>query len=51
MTANMIRTNLSLPAELWRAVIRAAAREQARTGEPVSAAEWIRQAIERALAK
>lgn len=51
MAEKMIRTAFSLPASLWQSVIRAAAREQARTGKPMSAAAWVRRVLERAVAR
>lgn len=43
------RRNIWLPDKLWSAVVEAAARETVRTGEQVSASEWIRRAITAAL--
>ena len=39
------RRNITVPPSLWAAVVKAAARETIRTGEQVSASEWIRRAI------
>lgn len=44
------RRNITIPPKLWREVVKAAARETARTGEQVSASAWIRRAIEERLA-
>lgn len=43
------RRNLWLPDDLWAAVIEAAAREAIKSGEQVSASEWIRRAILKSL--
>lgn len=45
------RLNMVLPAELKDEVQRAALRQGAREGEPVSIAKWIREAIRERLAR
>ena len=45
------RRNIWLPDDLWAAVIEAAAHETVRTGERITASEWIRRAIAGRLAK
>lgn len=41
-----MRRNVWIPDALWRRIQRAAAREGAERGETVSAAEYIREAVE-----
>jgi Arc/MetJ-type ribon-helix-helix transcriptional regulator len=43
------RRNIWLPDDLWAAVIEAAARETIATGRQVSAAEYIRRAVDERL--
>jgi len=50
-TAPATRRNIWIPDDLWRQIVRAAAAEQQEKGEPVSAAEWIRTAIEQRLSQ
>lgn len=48
MTDNKRRC-LWIPDELWERIQKAAAQQGAKEGKPVAVAEWIRQAIEKAL--
>ena len=45
------RRNIAFPGDLWSRIARAVGQEMAETGEPVSQAEWIRDACERKLAQ
>jgi len=44
------RRQIVFPDDLYAEVVRAAAREQAATGETVSVAEWVREACRKRLA-
>lgn len=45
MSPASVRHNLVIPDELWRRIVRAAAKETARTGERVTASEYVRRAV------
>ena len=40
-----MRHNVWFPPDLWESIQKAAAEEGARRGQPMSVAEWIREAI------
>lgn len=45
------RRNITIPPSLWKEVVKAAAREAARTGKQVSVSAWIRAAIQERLSR
>ena len=45
----MTRRNMMLPDWLWWKILQAAADEGAKQGKPMSAAAWIRAALEKAV--
>ncbi len=46
---SMTRRNMMLPDSLWSKIQQAAADEGAKIGKPVSAAAWVRKALEKAV--
>jgi hypothetical protein len=51
MTDEMRRRSVAISDEEYAKVVRAAARLQATKGEPISVAEWIRDAVRQRLAR
>lgn len=45
----MTRRNMMLPDSLWSKVLKAAADEGAKRGKPMSAAEWVRGVLRKAV--
>ena len=43
------RRNVTFPDDLWEAVMKAAAKETLRTGQRITASEWLREAARQRL--